>query len=162
MRAFAVLVALGHATLIAACAHSPRASPVEVAIEKAIIRDSGGEARGEVAAYAAFINHGTETLIVDAWCECSDTLELHVMVGEGADRRMTNVWPLVLPAGSRTEIVPGSPRHMMAVGITEPIAVGETHRIRFQLADGSWIAADFVAVPNSADAWRAFEVQTAN
>jgi copper(I)-binding protein len=142
-----------------ACAHSGAgvADAASVAIERAIVRDSDAVG-GEVAAYVVFVNSGAATSIVDAECACADTLEYHLVGRENAGPGMQNAWPLALPANSRTEIAPpGVPRHLMLVGIREPVEVGERLTLRFRLADGSWIEGSFLAVPSSTEAWRTFD-----
>ena len=68
---------------------------------------------------------------------------------------MTNEWPLDLRAGAREAIAPGSPRHLMLLGTTRPIAVGDKVTIRFGLADGRSAIGVFTAVADSAAGWAA-------
>ena len=148
--------------LAAACVHGGAATGVarpSVAIERAIVRDVATTcAEAETAAYAVFVNAGAATSVVAAECACADALELHLVRRDGPNPGMVAAWPLALPANSRTEIAPpGIPRHLMLMGIRKPIAVGETLTLRFKLEDGSWIDGDFVAVPDSAEAWRGFD-----
>jgi copper(I)-binding protein len=147
------LGALAASLALAGCAHAPVANS-QVSLERRIILVSEAPG-GEVAAYAVFVNDGPATAVVEAECDCSERLELHlVRQGEG----MAADWPLPLPAGSRIPIEPpGIPRHMMAVDLLRPIGVGEEVTIRFRLADGSWIAGQFRAVESSVAAWEAFE-----
>jgi copper(I)-binding protein len=157
IRTFGLLPLLG---LAIACANGdPRLgedSP-RVAIERAIVVEET-TAGSETAAYAVFVNTGPATSIVEAECTCADALELHLVKRDGSNPGMTNSWPLALAANSRTEIAPpGVPRHMMLMGIKAPIKAGEKVTLRFKLEDGRWIDESFVAVPNSTEAWRAFE-----
>jgi len=144
----------------AACAHGDAgigAGVPSVAIERAIVV-SDAAVGNETAAYAVFVNTGAATGIVGAECTCADALELHLAQREGPNPGMVNAWPLTLPANSRTEITPpGVPRHLMLVGTKAPMAAGERLTLRFKLEDGSWIEGDFVAVPSSTEAWRAFD-----
>jgi copper(I)-binding protein len=124
----------------------------EVTIERPIVLAAG--VGDEVAAYAIFANSGPETSIVAAECACAEALELHLINREGPRPTMTNDWPLALPASARIEIAPpGSPRHLMLIGLRQAIAPGETVALRFRLRDGEWIEADFVSVTDSAAAW---------
>lgn len=161
MREPGVLRAIALLPLLAAtaCAHSGAgvADAASVAIERAIVRDSAAIG-GETAAYAVFVNSGAATAIVAAECTCADSLEYHLVRREGPNPGMVKAWPLALPANSRTEIAPpGVPRHLMLVGIREPVEVSETLTLRFPLADGSWIEGSFLAVPSSTEAWWAFD-----
>jgi copper(I)-binding protein len=145
---------------LAACAHGEptlAGGAPRVSIERAIVVNAT-EAGAETAAYAVFVNAGQATSIVDAECSCADALELHLVQREGPNAGMAKAWPLALPADSRTAIMPpGVPRHLMLVGTKTPIASGERPTLRFKLEDGRWIEDSFLAVPNSADAWRAFD-----
>lgn len=124
----------------------------DVAIERPIVL--AANVGDEVAAYAIFANTGPETSIVGAECSCAEALELHLIDRTGSRPRMTNDWPLMLPTDARIAIAPpGSPRHLMLVGLTQAIAPGEAVTLRFRLQDGEWIEADFLGVTDSAAAW---------
>lgn len=141
--------------LLAGCATIGAApSRAPIAIESAIVRD-GAEAGADVAGYAAFVNRGPTASIVSAACTCARAVELHVVRREGGTVSMDTDWPLMLPAGERVEVKPGSPHHLMLVGIVRPIAVGEVVALRFTLDDGREVEADFTAVADSAIGWEA-------
>lgn len=140
----------------AGCAHpavAPRGAPsVTIARPIVVASDAIG---GEVAAYAVFANSGPATGVVGAECTCAEQIELHVV---GVEHGMAEAWPLALPAGEDTAVEPpGRRMHFMLMGLKQPIALGETVRLRFRLESGEWIETDFVGVGNSTEAWRAFE-----
>lgn len=148
-------VAIAGATMLGACATAPGGAAGRVTIQRPIMlaADAPG---GAVAAYAVFVNDGPDTALVDAACDCADKVELHLVRRDGPTPGMTTDWPLPLPAGSRTAVEPpGIPRHLMLIGLKGAVSEGETRRLRFKLADGRWIEADFAAVKSSTEAWRA-------
>lgn len=149
---------LGLAALLglSGCTTAQPPAIASVDVSKAIVRDAA-ETGQAVAGYAAFTNLGPTTAIVAAECSCAEQIELHVVRRDGGQVSMDTDWPLALPEGERVEIKPGSPRHLMLVGTTVPIAVDEEVIVRFRLQDGSWIEAPFVAVADSAAGWSAQE-----
>ncbi len=130
----------------------------QVRIERPIIAAAGAIAGADVAAYALFVNSGADNAILEARCDCAETVELHLVDRGQSGRGMVNALPLPLPAGARTEISPpGIPRHMMAMGLKTAMAKGDKVTLHFRLASGEWISGQFDAVDNSSKAWQNFE-----
>lgn len=107
----------------------------------------------EVAAYLAIDNSGPEDRLLGISCTCADTVELHAMVGEGAGRRMEKRWPLVLSAGTRTEVKPGSPMHLMLVSSRHPITLGQPVSMTLRFERAGAIEVEFWPVSDSKAGW---------
>ena len=110
----------------------------------------------DVAAYAGFDNPGPPDRLLGIDCDCARAVERHTGVRDGDQVRMTNSFPLDLPAG-RTEVKPpGIPLHFMLMGTTRTFAVGERVPMRLRFEHAGPRRVEFVVVEKSADGWAAW------
>jgi copper(I)-binding protein len=107
----------------------------------------------EVAAYVAIDNAGLSDRLLRIDCACAESVELHTMTGEGAARRMEKSWPLELPASARTEVKPGSPRHLMLMRSKQSIRLGEPVVMTLQFERAGAVQVEFQPVTDSMAGW---------
>ena len=141
--------------VLAGCASAPNARTEAISIDHMVI-PAAAETGGPVAAYAGFDNAGPSDRLLGIACECAGSVELHTVVRDGEQMRMTNSFPLQLPTG-RTEVKPpGVPLHFMLIDTTRPFAVGDqvTMQLRFEKAGQREVV--FTVVGKSADGWNAW------
>lgn len=124
----------------------------DLTISRAIVRaveQSGVDA----AAYIAIDNAGQADRLLRIKCNCADAVELHTIVGEAGERRMETIWPLELPAASRVEIRPGSPRHLMLVNTSQSVRLGDPVVVTLQFERAGAVRIEFQPVVDSAGGW---------
>jgi len=71
------------------------------------------------------ITSATDATLVSASSPAAKVVEIHEMVMDGGVMKMRAVDKLALPAGKPVQLKPGS-YHVMLMGITEPLAEGQT------------------------------------
>lgn len=143
--------------LLAGCVSAPPAAPRQGGIDiDHMLIPAADQAGTAVAAYAGFDNHGAADRLLGIDCDCAASVELHTVVRDGDEVRMTNTFPLALPPG-RTEVrPPGVPLHFMLVDTTRPFAVGERVPMRLRFQRAGTVQAEFVVVATSAEGWDAW------
>ncbi|MFD0902150.1 copper chaperone PCu(A)C [Actinomadura sediminis] len=95
---------------------------------------------GMTAAFGTITNpSGADMTIVSAATPASSEVELHEVVGAGAETKMrAKQGGLVVPAGGELELKPGG-YHIMLMGVTEPIEPGQKVAFTLTLADKSTV-----------------------
>jgi copper(I)-binding protein len=141
------------ALLIASCS-TIGDSGSNISVSKAIMRNSS-TAGEDVAAYAAFDNHGPANRITSAHCTCAKRVELHQVIRKDGKVSMETVWPYALPAQTRSEVVPGSAFHFMLIEINRPFNLDEKVVMTFTMERGPALTVPFLIVTDSAKAWAA-------
>lgn len=152
------MIRLFAALLLAGCSTAPsdtapaRQSAITLA-GPAIVRDTAEAGPDvDVAAYVRLANGAdTPDRLTSVNCDCAQRVEMHPTF----DPEMKTLQALDIPADGILEIRPGGPTHLMLMGVTAPIAVGETIRMRLTFDRAAPINVDFVAVANSKEGWNA-------
>jgi copper(I)-binding protein len=112
-----------------------------VTIHDAWVRQPMGS-RKMTGAFAVVENTGsTPRAIVAASADVSDKVELHEMTNDGGMMRMSPVGRIVVPAGGRVELRPGS-FHVMLFELKKKPAAGEKVRLSLTLDDGTTVTAE--------------------
>lgn len=79
------------------------------------------------AAYMIIRSEAPDRLL-EARCDCADSVESHQTVIKNGVARMEGPAPVDLPAHSAVEFVPGG-RHLMLMGLRRPLVAGQTIKI---------------------------------
>lgn len=94
-----------------------------------------GQANG--AGFGVIYNLGDEDLfLIGGSIAIAGDVEVHRHVREGDQMRMEAMDALTIPAGSSIELVPGG-YHLMLMGLSQPLAVGDKHALTLIFSDGS-------------------------
>ena len=109
----------------------------------------------EAAAYLVIVNHGNQDRLVGISCDCAERVEIHQMVGSGADRRMAIVEALDLPPARMVEIEPGGARHLMLIGLRRGLVAGTRVAMVLRFENGGTETRDFRVVDDSRAGWGA-------
>jgi copper(I)-binding protein len=141
------------ALALASCATAPIAITGITAPGPAIVRnapEAGPDV--QVAAYVRLHNpSATPDRLTGLSCACADAVEIHSTF----DRQMHKLETLDIPANGQVEIAPGSPTHLMLMGVRQPIERGETVRITLMFEHAAPLEVSFTAVENSRQGWDA-------
>lgn len=122
-------------------------------ISHAIVR-AADTADADVAAYVAIDNLGTGSdRLVSARCACAASIELHRVVRQGEKVSMQTDWPLELAPGTRSEIKPGTPLHLMLMKTVKPLSVGGNVAVVLTFERAGAVLVDFHIVADSAKGW---------
>lgn len=122
-------------------------------VSRAIVRDTA-QADADVAAYVAIANSGTEAdRLLSARCACAGRVELHRVVRQGEKMSMESDWPLTIAPGTRTEVKPGTPLHLMLMGTKAPLAAGGSVPLILIFERAGAVLVDFRIVADSAKGW---------
>jgi copper(I)-binding protein len=140
IRSLAAAAALALAPTLAACA-APTADCLPT-VEAAWVRTPPPGA-SMLAGYAVIAN-GCRAPVAIVGAEADDfgMAMIHRTVEEGGVSRMREAGDLAVAPGARVVFAPGG-AHVMLVQPKRALADGARTRIRFRLADGRTIAADF-------------------
>ena len=88
------------------------------------------------AAFMILHNHGLkERTVVAAHSELADTVELHNHITEDGMMKMRRVDAIVVPGHGEVVLQPGG-FHMMLIGLTRSLEMGEKIAIELEFADG--------------------------
>lgn len=139
------------ALLAAGCASAPESPSVSTgpAILRAV--DVAGP-DVDVAAFVRINNAApNDDALVGVSCACAERVEIH----NTFDGDMHVLPALDIPARQATDIRPGGPQHLMLMGMKAAHANGETVRMVLTFRSGARLEADFTAVGNSAEGWKA-------
>ncbi|MFB0834729.1 copper chaperone PCu(A)C [Arthrobacter halodurans] len=100
---------------------------------------------GMTGAFAVLRNSGdTAAVLVAASADAAERVELHEMAGSAGSATMREKEDgIAVPAGGQTQLAPGG-LHLMLMGLTDPLAPGDSLRITLEYADGSSSAVDFL------------------
>ena len=109
----------------------------------------------EAAAYLVIVNHSNQDRLVGISCDCAERVEIHEMVGSGADRRMAVLEALDLPPARMVEIQPGGARHLMLTGLRRPLVAGEEVSLVLHFEREGVLTRSFRIVGDSRAAWDA-------
>ncbi len=139
------------ALLLSACA-TP-APPALQAVGPAIVRTSPEAGPDvQVAAYVRIYNpNASPDRLIGLSCACADTVEIH----NTFNRQMHTLESHDVPANGYMEIAPGSPTHLMLMGVRDPIEPGETVSMTLTFEHAPPLQIDFTAVENSREGWDA-------
>lgn len=149
-----LLVMTGCASTLAV---APRQAGVDV---DHMLIVAAGEVGAPVAAYAGFVNHGPADKLIGISCACAASVELHTVIRDGGQVRMTNTFPLLLPPG-RTEVKPpGLPLHFMLIDTRRPFITGERVPMRLQFERAGTVTIDFVVVARGVEGWNTWKQPT--
>jgi len=94
-----------------------------ITIETPWTRAAG--AGGQGAGFITIRNSGAADRLLSATSPAAGRTELHTMIRDGDVMRMRQVEGIALPAGEAVTLAPGG-LHIMLIGLTRPLAVGET------------------------------------
>lgn len=123
-----------------------------VTLENRIVR--AAPAGEDAAGYVAIANPGPADRLVGVSCDCADAVEIHRMVRDGGRVSMEKAASLPVPAGG-VEIRPGSDLHLMLLRLRAPLADGQSVPLTLRFERAGTVVAAFVAVQDTAAAWRA-------
>ncbi|WP_162683262.1 copper chaperone PCu(A)C [Rhodobacteraceae bacterium DSL-40] len=133
LRIAALAVLLGIALLPGARAGeaAPLAGRDGIRIEDAYARAAGAAARSG-AVYLTLANTGTaEDTLLAVTGDAAARIEIHsTVVEDGIARMQPHADGLPLPAGARVSLAPGG-LHIMLLGLTRPLAEGDTVGLTF-------------------------------
>lgn len=91
---------------------------------------------GNSAAFMTLHNRGSADLVlVGAVSDVSEITELHDHINDNGVMRMRRVPQIDLPAGSSTELKPGS-LHVMLIGLKQPLQDGDAVNVTLQFDNG--------------------------
>lgn len=111
-------------------------------------------AGSDAALYLVIRNSsGTEDSLVGVSCACAERIEIHNMVGAGAERRMDVEPSLAMPPSRLVEVAPGGTRHLMLIGLTRPLVAGQSVSMTFRFASGGGETRDVPVVEDMRAAW---------
>lgn len=125
----------------------------QLQVSRAIVRDAP-DAGSDTAGYVAIVNGGTAPdRLLSARCACAERVELHRVTRAEGKVSMDDVWPLDIAPAARTEVKPGTPLHLMLMGLTAPLAAGGSVPIILQFERAGAVRVDFHIVADSAKGW---------
>lgn len=107
----------------------------EVEVESLWLRESiPGQPNG--AGFGILRNDSEQdVLLVAASSAIAADIEIHQHVREGEQMRMEQMDALVVPAGESVSLQPGG-YHLMLMGLTAPLVIGEQHDVTLIFSDG--------------------------
>lgn len=136
------------------CAAFPSLTQAKLSVDNAVVR-AAPYAGAPIAAYVAVENRGRRSdRLVGVDCACAERVEIHGMDLSPEAPGMTVAQALDVPAGGALEIRPGSPLHLMLVGVKAPMTPGETVPMVLRFERSGTISVDFTAVEDTRAAWR--------
>lgn len=113
-------------------------------------------AGADAALYLVVRNSGGgEERLVGVTCDCAGRIEIHNVVGSGAERRMDVEPSLAMPPSRLVAVAPGGSRHLMLIGLRRPLVAGQTVSITFRFASGGHDTRDVPVVEDTRAAWAA-------
>ena len=123
----------------------------EVSVQNAWVRATPGAAK-VTAGYAVIVNSGpkADRLLAVSISDAAMT-EIHQSMESGGIMKMDALNGLDVPAGGRVEMKPGG-YHLMIMGLTRPLKVGEGMNVIFKFRDGGDVAVAAKVAPLSAQA----------
>lgn len=117
---------------------------------------SAAPAGEDAAAYVVIYNlGGSDDRLVEVSCSCAERVEIHAMVGSGAERRMAIEPGLALPRDRLVEIQPGGARHLMLMNLRQPLVAGRTVSLTFRFERGGHQTRDVAVVADTRASWSA-------
>ncbi|TVO58669.1 copper chaperone PCu(A)C [Denitromonas halophila] len=117
-----------------------------VAIEDAHVRQMP-PAAPNTAAFLTVINTATTPIrLTGARSAVANTVELHDHIQDGDILRMRRIDGVDIPAGSRAALAPGG-KHVMLIGLKQPLKGGTQVQLTLQFADGSEYALSAPVTP---------------
>lgn len=125
-----------------------------VTLEKAIVR-AVPAAGDDAAAYVRIVNPGEADRLVALSCTCAERVEIHKVDRSGERPTMVALPGLEVPAGDAVEIRPGSPLHLMLMGVKTPIPAGSSIALTLHFEKAGKVTATFAAVEDTRAAWDA-------
>ncbi len=118
-----------------------------IKIEDPWVRVTFGQSRA-TAGYMALIDQsGKGNTLVGLEMAGGAKAEIHETVMDGDIVKMRMVKAFTVPAGGRAELTPTG-GHIMIMGLTTPLKMGETLPIKLKFADGSEMMAYFAVRTN--------------
>lgn len=125
-----------------------------VTLETRIVR-AAPAAGDDVAGYVRIVNSGEADRLVEVSCACAARVEVHRVDRSGPTPSMVTVEGLEVPAQGFLEIRPGSPLHLMLMGVKAPMATGTKVELRFRFEHAGTVTASFDVVEDTRAAWEA-------
>lgn len=80
---------------------------------------------------------GSDARLIGGTSQAAASVELHTHVMDDGMMQMRAIPEIVVPAGGEVVLEPGG-LHVMLLGLTGPLEVGQTVPISLQYGDGSW------------------------
>ncbi len=118
-----------------------------IKVEDPWVRVTFGQSRA-TAGYMALIDQsGKGNTLVGLEMAGGAKAEIHETAVDGDIVKMRMVKALTVPAGGRAELTPTG-GHIMIMGLTGPLKMGETLPIKLKFADGSEMMAYFAVRTN--------------
>jgi periplasmic copper chaperone A len=94
------------------------------------------------AVFAEIYNRGTQDkVLVSATTNVASKVELHDVIINGDIMKMRQVHQMIIPAGRKLELQPGS-LHIMLLGLKGPLKEGDTITMTAHFADGEILVFD--------------------
>jgi copper(I)-binding protein len=114
------------ATAVPVAAPAARITIEDVWAEAAMFSDASmSSTEVSSAAYMVLVKSGNlDDTLVDVFAEVADKTELHLSALVDGAMKMTPVDEIRVPAGRRTELVPGGP-HVMMISLTRSLEPGD-------------------------------------
>ena len=125
-----------------------------VTLDTRIVR-AAPAAGDDVAGYVRIANSGEADRLVEVSCACAARVEVHRVDRSGPSPTMVTMPGIDVPARGALEIRPGSPLHLMLIGVKAPIPAGSSVTLRFRFEKAGEIVADFAVVEDTRAAWEA-------
>lgn len=100
-------------------------------------------AGGNGAGYVILVNHGKADALVGVETPGAQKVEMHTSSMAGGVMKMSPETRSPIPAGGQLSFVPGG-RHLMLVGLTRPLRVGDKLPATLRFASGARLKVDFV------------------
>lgn len=138
----AALLLLG-ATLPAAA----RAADIQAASPWSRPAAAGGTGAG----YLTLVNHGPADALVGVETPVARKVEMHASTMSGNVMRMSQDVRVAIPAHGQVVFAPGG-RHLMLIGLTRPLKLGERAPAILRFASGASLKVEFVVTASAPEA----------
>lgn len=130
------------------------ASQMSVMAENRIV--SAAPAGENAAAYLAIANlRDEEDRLVEFSCDCAERVEIHRVTRGAGGAGMTVLPSLAIPPGGAAEVRPGSDRHLMLIGLRQPLTAGQIVYVNLRFERAGPMRAGFTAVADTGAGWTA-------
>lgn len=107
-----------------------------IAVEAAHIRQMPPAAPNSAAFLTVINTAATPVRLIGARSALAQTVELHDHVRDGEIMRMRRIEGIDIAAGAQAALAPGG-KHVMLIGLKQPLVAGTTAQITLVFADGS-------------------------
>jgi copper(I)-binding protein len=114
---------------------------------------AGPSTGDDVAGYVRIANPGPADRLIAVECVCAERVEIHQVTRANGKVSMDALPALDLPAGSTVEIRPGSPLHLMLMGLKAPLPTGSKVVLTLHFERADKVTREFAVVADSRAAW---------